>query len=48
MMMIDCRELLAFAYAASVELYTGAGSEAVCGEVLKDEEDGQGRSGSLC
>lgn len=38
----DRRELLAFAYAASVELHTGAGSQAVCGEVLMDQK-GQGR-----
>lgn len=31
---IDCGQLLVLAHAASVELYAGAGSEAVCGEVL--------------
>jgi NAD(P)-dependent dehydrogenase (short-subunit alcohol dehydrogenase family) len=29
-MLVDCRELLAFAHAAPVELYARAGSEAVC------------------
>jgi hypothetical protein len=31
---LDCRELLAFAYAASFELYARAGSEAIRREVL--------------
>jgi hypothetical protein len=34
MRLIDRRELLAFAHAASVELYPRAGPQAVCGEVL--------------
>lgn len=35
---VDCRELLALAYAAQVQLHTGARSEAVCREVLTGAE----------